>query len=219
MNYAALEQQARTRHLNILGGFHPAAQDSAPAGCQTILLLGPDEPDFWPAFRKGTEGQDGLPDPMDRWSTRVIGDWAATLDATPLYPFGGPPFQPFYAWALRTGRCHASPVQLLVHDQAGLFVSFRGALALRDCVDLPPAPTPPCRTCAAQPCRTACTAQALTPDGYDVPKCKSFLGSPDGAANMAKGCNVRRACPVSQQFGRLSAQSAFHMRSFTGVSE
>ena len=216
MTYAELEQDAATRHLTILGAFHPKAADNAPEGCKTLVMLGPDEPAFWPAFTQSPEWQDGAPDPMDRWSARVIGDWAHALDATPLYPFGGAPFLPFYSWALRTGRVHASPVHLLVHDRAGLFVSFRGALALKTAIDLPAPDPAPCDSCADQPCATACLSSALTPAGYDVPKCQSFLGTPDGQINMTSGCAVRRACPVSQNYGRLPAQSAYHMTQFKG---
>lgn len=216
MTYASLEAEARARHLTILGGFHPVASDNAPDGCKTLLMLGPDEPAFWPAFSKSPEWQDGAPDPMDRWSTRVIDEWAAALGAIPLYPFGGAPFLPFFSWALRTGRIHASPVNFLVHDRAGLFVSFRGALALNTHIDLPTPGPAPCETCAEQPCRTACLSGSLTPEGYDVPMCRSFLDTPEGTVNMTTGCAVRRSCPVSQNFGRLHAQSAYHMTQFKG---
>lgn len=217
MTYADLCSAALDRHLKVLGGFHPVPDDAAPAHCKTLLMLGPDEPTFWPVFTQSPEWQDGEADPMDRWSTRVIGGWAEALEATAIYPFGGPPFEPFYSWALRTGRVHASPVQLLVHDAAGLFVSFRGALALPIHVDLPPAPPSPCANCAAQPCQTACVSRALTPEGYNVPACKTFLNSDAGRENMTLGCNVRRACPVSQGFGRVAAQSAYHMQQFNGA--
>ncbi|WP_370400341.1 ferredoxin [Sulfitobacter sp. JB4-11] len=216
MKYAALEKDAAARHLILLGGFHPTAEDNAPEGCQTLLMLGPDEPAFWPAFTASPEWQDGAPDPMDRWSTRVIGDWAKELGATALYPFGGAPFLPFYSWALRTGRIHASPVHLLVHDRAGLFVSFRGALALAAHVALPTPGPPPCQSCAEKPCTTACLSSALTPEGYDVPACRNFLRTAAGAINMAKGCAVRRACPVSGGSSRIDAQSAYHMKQFRG---
>lgn len=216
MKFAAIQTAAKARHLTILGGFHPNPDDATPEGCKTLLLLGPNEPAFWPAFQRSPEWQDGQPDPMDRWSTRVIGAWAAEMGACALYPFGGPPFQPFYSWALRSGRIHASPVQFLVHDQAGLFVSFRGALALPVHVDLPAAPPCPCDTCIDQPCATACLSSALTRRGYDVPACKSFLKTAKGADNMALGCNVRRACPVSKRFGRIPEQSSYHMRQFAG---
>ncbi|MCX7558722.1 ferredoxin [Sulfitobacter sp. F26204] len=216
MKYAALKNGARKRQLNILGGFHPTPEDKTPKHCKTLLLLGPDEPDFWPAFTRSPEWQDSRPDPMDRWSTRVIGDWAKDLGGIALFPFGGPPFQPFYSWALRTGRAHSSPVQFLVHDHAGLFVSFRGALALPDQLDLPPPPPNPCNDCAQQPCKTACLSGALTATGYDVPACRAFLQTDAGTLNLNTGCAVRRACPVSRGFGRMNAQSAYHMQQFTG---
>lgn len=216
MNYDALEAAARERHLTILGGFHPNDADNVPEGCKTLLMLGPDEPSFWAAFTQSPEWRDGKRDPVDRWSTRVIEQWAQELQADALYPFGGAPFHPFYTWALRTGRIHSSPVQFLVHDQAGLFVSFRGALALPTEIDLPPAPPNPCLSCQGRPCETACQSGALTPAGYDVPSCRAFLGTPAGQDNINNGCNVRRSCPVSQNFGRLAAQSAYHMQQFKG---
>lgn len=217
MNFAALQGSARSRHLSILGGFHPGPDDKVPKECQTLLMLGPDEPVFWPAFLTSAEACDGAPDPIDRWSRRVIEAWATDLQAQPLFPFGGPPFLPFYTWALRTGRVHASPVQFLVHDHAGLMVSFRGALALTTWVDLPEPPPSPCMTCATQPCKTACPVAALTPGGYDVPKCKVYLDTPAGMGCVTGGCQVRTACPVSQGFGRLPEQSEYHMRQFKGA--
>jgi len=216
MTYAALQAQARARHLTILGGFHPEEHDKVPVPCQTLLLLGPDEPAFWPAFTATPEFKDGGPDPIDRWSRRVVEDWAKTLAATGLFPFGGAPFLPFFSWATRTGRIHASPVNFLVHDHAGLFVSFRGALALPDRIDLPPAPTPPCEGCKTKPCLSACPVHALTPAGYDVDNCKTYLETPQGTDCVSQGCAVRRRCPVSQGFGRLPAQSEYHMRHFKG---
>lgn len=217
MSLAALQKAAQARHLTILGGFHPGPDDRLPQNTGTLLMLGPDEPAFWPAFKQSPEWRDHGADPMDRWSQRVIGDWAKDLDATALFPFGGPPYHPFYSWALRTRRIHASPVQFLVHDQAGLFVSFRGALALRDTIPLPEPPAAPCDTCAGRPCASACPIGALTPAGYDVPACKTYLGTAEGAQSLTTGCGVRRACPVSRSFGRLPEQSAYHMRQFKGA--
>ena len=216
MKFADLQAAAKARHLTILGGFHPTAKDATPEGCQTVLMLGPDEPSFWPHLSASPEYKSADPDPVDRWSVRVIGAWAEELNARALYPFGGPPYLPFFDWALRTGRIHASPIRLLVHDAAGLFVSFRGALALPWRVDLPPAPPSPCMSCADQPCRSACPVDALDGAGYDVPACKRYLHSRPGADCMTQGCAARRACPVSQQVGRLPAQSEHHMLNFRG---
>jgi epoxyqueuosine reductase len=200
--------------LAVLGGFHPTSEDDLPAGTQTLLLIGPDGPGFWPHFAASPEASDCNPDPLDRWSRRVIGRIACDLGGKALFPFGGPPHRPFYAWALRTGRCHPSPVALLVHDVAGLFVSFRGALALQERLDLPPAPPNPCYSCADRPCLTACPVGALTERNYDLSACHGFLDTSPGQDCMTGGCAVRRACPVSARHGRLPAQSAFHMRNF-----
>ncbi|MCY4180650.1 MAG: ferredoxin [Litoreibacter sp.] len=159
----------------------------------------------------------GKPDAMDRWSLRVLTDMAQELGGEALFPFGGAPFLPFFTWALKSGQAWQSPVNLLVHAEAGLMVSYRGAIALPYRVDLPEAPEKPCATCH-KPCLTACLSGALDGDGYDVPACKDFLRTEDGAENMSQGCAVRRACPISQSYARMEAQSAYHMRIFVGES-
>jgi hypothetical protein len=216
MSYASIEAAANRAQLTVLGGFHLNDKDEGLDGFKTLLLLGPHEPGFWAHFTAAPEWSDGAPDPMDRWSTRVIGDLADTFNARALFPFGGPPFQPFMSWALRSGQAWQSPVSLLVHSRAGLMVSYRGALALPDRIELPAAAPKPCETCD-KPCLTACPSDALGAQGYDVPKCHAYLDTDDGGENLQLGCNVRRACPVSQSYARLSEQSAYHMSQFHGV--
>lgn len=182
-------------------------------GEETLLLLSPAEPGFWAHLTAGPEWADGTPDPVDRWSARVIGRIAADHGGRALFPFGGPPHTPFYRWALASGQFFASPVHLLVHPKMGLWASLRGAIALPGRAALP-APAPhPCTGCAA-PCATACPAGALTPAGYDVPACHGFLDRPAGTSCRSTGCAVRRACPLSRSYGRLPGQSAWHMRNF-----
>jgi hypothetical protein len=209
-----VEAAAAAHRLTVLGGFHPAPDDGAPAGMQTLLLLGPAEPGFWAHVTAQPEWADGAADPLDRWSRRVIGRMACDLGGKALFPFTGPPWHPFQRWAQRTGRIWESPVRLLVHDEAGLWVSFRGALALCDRLDLPAPPARPCDRCADQPCRTACPAGALTCAGYDVPACHAFLDTTAGDTCLSAGCRVRAACPLSARHGRMPEQSAYHMRRF-----
>ncbi|WP_127901907.1 ferredoxin [Solirhodobacter olei] len=206
----SLAKAASDEQLAIFGGFHP---DPGEGRGGTLLLLGPAEPGFWPHVQAATEFNDGAPDPLDRWSARVIGALAARFGGEAHFPFGGPPYRPFYSWALRTGRAWASPVTLLVHDTAGLLVSYRGALALPERLPLPAPPQRPCDTCAA-PCLAACPVGALGADGYDLDACHGFLDTPAGHACMSGGCRVRCACPVSQSYARLPEQSAYHMRLF-----
>ncbi len=199
--------------LQVLGGFAVAADEAGfPAGTRSLLLIGPKEPGFWPHLQDQPEWTG--PDPVDRWSRRVLGQVACDLGAKALFPFGGPPYQPFYAWALRSGAVWESPVRLLVHAEQGLMVSFRGALALRQDYPLPPAPDKPCDSCADKPCLTACPVQALTGAGYDVPRCHAYLDSPQGEPCLTGGCLVRATCPVSRAYARMPEQSAYHMRQF-----
>ncbi|WP_347266742.1 ferredoxin [Paracoccus sp. (in: a-proteobacteria)] len=209
---ARIESRLARDRLALLGGFRPAADEpDLPAGCSTLLLLGPDEPGFWEHLRRQPEW-DGAPDPLDRWSRRVIAGIAGEFAAEALFPFGGPPFRPFFRWALRSGRLWQSPVRLLVHDRQGLMVSFRGALALTEPIDLP-AGRNPCTGCAA-PCLRACPAAALGGQGYEVATCHDWLDRAQGAPCLDAGCLVRRACPVSRAYGRRAEQSAYHMRQF-----
>ncbi|MDO9526255.1 MAG: ferredoxin [Gemmobacter sp.] len=203
---------AAGHRLAVMGGFHPGPEDGAPAGTRTLLLLGPMEPGHWDHLSAQPEMRDGRPDPVDRWSRRVIGRMACDLGGKAVFPFTGPPYHPFQRWAQATGRAWQSPVRLLVHDTAGLMVAFRGALALRDHLDLPATGPKPCDTCA-RPCLTACPAGALTGAGYDVPACHDWLDR-TGQECLSAGCLVRRACPLSQSYGRVSEQSAYHMRQF-----
>jgi hypothetical protein len=211
--YQDIAGRLAAHHLAVMGGFHPGLDDGAPQGTQTLLMVGPAEPGFWAHLTAQPEWQDSAPDPVDRWSRRVIGRLACDLGAKAVFPFGGPPYAPFQRWAKATGRAWESPVRLLVHDLAGLMVSYRGALALKDRLDLPPVGARPCDACAA-PCLTACPAGALTGAGYDVPACHAFLDRPQGQDCLSGGCHVRRACPLSQSYGRVAEQSAYHMRQF-----
>ena len=213
--HAALGEAARAEGLALLGGLHPGPGDGAPEGIGTLLLVGPEGgPGFWALFETSSERRDGASDPLDRWSERVLGTLAVRFGATALFPFGGPPWWPFAAWARASGEAWESPVGLLVHARLGLFASYRGALAFPDRLPVPTPVTRPCDTCAA-PCRAACPVGALGAAGYDVPACHAFLDTGPGRACLTRGCAVRRACPVGAGL-RPDAQSAFHMTAFHG---
>lgn len=209
VSLAAVQAAAARHFLTVLGGFQCEDEPGLPAGVRTLLLLGPLEPGYWPHVQAQPEW--GGQDPVDRWSRRVIGGMACDFGGKALFPFGGPPYHPFYQWALRTGRSWASPVQMLVHAEQGLLVSFRGALALRQRVEVPQAAGKPCDICA-QPCLKACPVGALGAAGYDVPACQSYLATGPDCMNL--GCAVRRACPVSVGYARLPEHSAYHMGIF-----
>lgn len=196
--------------LRVMGAFCPGPGDDVPAGFGTLVMLGPSE-DFWEVLTAAPEF--GAPDPVDRWSERVIGAMAKDLGGQAFLPFGGPPYAPFLRWALRTGRAWSSPVGMLVHDTTGLMVSYRGAIALRDRLKIPPPGPRPCDGCD-RPCLSACPVGALGPDGYDTDACHRYLDTPAGSACLSGGCLARRVCPASAGAARAAAQSAHHMAYF-----
>lgn len=214
--YADLESKAQDLGLMIYGALHPAKQPVAALSQGTLVLLGTAE-SFWPLFTQSPEYRDGTPDPVDRWSSRAIEDLAKTAGATAYFPFGGPPYTPFINWALASGRAFTSPSQMMVHDEVGMLISYRGALHFDQCFDIPPPVLAhsPCETCAAKPCLTTCPAHALVDGGpYDLAACHHHLDTPAGAACMTQGCLARRACPLSHGAGRCIDQTAHHMRYF-----
>jgi len=204
MTFADVQKTVQTQGLDVIGVVEG-----------TILLLGPSAV-FWDIFQNSAEYQDGKADPIDRWSLRVITQLAEQLHATPEFPFGGPPYAPFLDWALQSGRAWQSPVGMLVHDQLGLMVSFRGALRFTDAIDAPLSDAErPCDSCLDRPCLTACPVGALTADGYDTATCAAHLRVKEGAVCM-NGCLVRRACPYSVGARRQDAQNQLHMKAFLG---
>ena len=195
-------------------GTAPPDPDFCPPGTRALVLIGTmGGSAWWERVTASPEWRDGAPDPIDRWSQRMLEGIAARLGGRAIFPFDGPPWAPFQRWAQATGRMWESPVRLLVHADAGLWVAFRGALALPFDVPLPAAERP-CDRCATRPCLTACPVGALTKAGYDVPGCHAYLDTKAGADCMSGGCAVRRACPVSASHARLPVQSSFHMSRF-----
>jgi len=202
-----IEARARAQFLTIAGMLWD--------GDETIVLLIPREPGFWVHFTKSAEYLDGEADPLDRWSKRIAWGIARDLDLRAEFPSDGPPYPPFIRWMKASGRAWVSPVQMMVHDTAGMMVSLRAALRVPGRLPLAPlAGQSPCETCVDQPCTSSCPVGALSADIYDVTACQTHLRTPEGESCMSHGCLARRACPVSQISGRTSEQSAFHMQAF-----
>lgn len=206
-----LETRAATQSLVVSGIVNANAETRLPNGAASLVLLSPKEPEFWATLNASAELLDRAPDPIDRWSTRVITDLANEWGGEALFPFGTAPFHPFYTWAMASRAVHVSPVALLVTRDMGLFTSFRGAVALPFALEAKPAPSP-CPTCTDQPCGSACPVGALSGSGYDVERCHAYLDTSAGESCLKNGCIARRACPFGSK--RLTEQSAYHMRHF-----
>jgi hypothetical protein len=224
MDYRSVCEGVEARGLVPRGAFHPADGDVVPdlddgREARTMVLVGVVGRAGWDAFQ-GTEESRRPPDPLDRWSRRVVTELAGELGATPLFPFGGPPFLPFLRWARRAEAVHPSPIGPLIHPDYGLWHAYRGALAFPEAMDLPPADTRPrpCDTCADQPCLSTCPVKAFSPGGYDVPACVGHIGADAGRDCLVGGCLARRACPVGVGYQYPPEQREFHMRAFLAAN-
>ena len=205
--------------IMVLGGFHPPEQDApeVPDGVATLMLIGWAGPAPWALFAASAEMADGAPDPLDRWTRRIVDALAQEFGARALYPFGGPPWQPFQAWALAAGIAHKSPIGLLIHPRYGLWHNYRAALGFPTAVTLPPreAASSPCDTCATQPCLSACPVDAFSATGFAVDACRTHVRGA-GSPCRDNGCLARDACPVGRQWRYSPEQVAFHQRAFLG---
>ena len=203
------------------GAFHVVADDLVPpfedgAPAVTLVVVGNTGPGMWGAFVGSGEANDGASDALDRWSRRVISRLAHALGGAAHFPFGGPPWLPFIRWAQRAGPVHPSPIGPLVHPDFGLWHAYRGAIAFRERIALPPRDDrgSPCENCPDRPCLSSCPVGAFSAAGYDVDGCVAHIAGPSGASCLGAGCLARHACPAGRNAAYSASQAAFHMRAF-----
>lgn len=183
----------------------------------TIAMLGMTGRE-WPVFAASPEYRDGKPHPLDRWSYRVIGDMARSLNAAAFFPFTAPPM-PFIRWAQKAEPVHPSVLGMLIHPDYGLWHAWRGALGFAQKFALPAADNRPrpCDSCIDKPCLSVCPVNAFDGTGaYNLRVCGQHIRTPEGTSCMSGGCLARRACPVGKAYQYTPEQAAFHMRSFRG---
>lgn len=216
-----LRDEAARHGLLVRGAFVPEEADGVPPlggrPAQSLVLFGHAGSSLWPSFSGSPEFRDGAPDPLDRWSRRIGDSLAGRFGGMALFPFGGPPHQPFYRWARKAEALEPSPVGMLIHPQYGLWHAYRFALALSQPLEgaaSPGAAQSPCNRCSAKPCLTACPAGAFTDGSHNVQRCVAYLQSTPAAACWTGGCRVRHACPEGQAYRYTPAQAEFHMRAF-----
>ncbi|MES0812851.1 hypothetical protein ABLO27_25385 [Roseibium sp. SCPC15] len=208
-----------------LGGFEPGPDDLVPDradGCpvKSLLLIGSTGPSLWPFLSQSPEHRDGKPDPLDRYTRRVLWDLATGNGFDVLFPFDGPPYHPFQQWALRCGGFSQSPLGVLAHTDYGPWTGFRAAFLSSDpesdaAASLAPGP---CETCHDKPCLGACPVDAITmTNGYDVPKCRYHLRL-ESTTECWSGCLARQACPFGTEHRQDADTANLHMKSFIGLT-
>lgn len=204
----------------------PAGTDGVAPG-MAALLIGNHGRAMWDACSHQAEFHDGLANPMDRWTRRVILAALAELPnpAKALFPFGAD-LWPFQRFARRAMGLKPSPLGLLIHPQYGLWHALRAAIVFKD-VELNGAPVHKvihaCDECTEKPCLSACPVNAFTDFGFAVAACRSWLDGMQSSQTdsrnsncMADGCAARNACPVGSHWRYDEAQLRFHMTAFRG---
>lgn len=193
--------------LVVRGALHPDGEEMG-----TLVLIGNLGPALWAAFSSNRRDE---PDPLDDWTRRVIEPMAAAVGARALYPFEGPPWHPFLAWAQEAEGLKPSPIGPLIHPVFGPWHAYRAALVFTERLALPPPRTAvhPCDGCD-RPCLGACPVSALSPGRYEVPACAAEVRGQDRAGCRSLGCAARRACPVGAEHRYPAEELAFHMAAF-----
>ncbi|MEL7428439.1 MAG: ferredoxin [Pseudomonadota bacterium] len=188
------------------------------------LLVGNAGPRLWSVFSQSEEYLDGLPDPMNRWTARVLRQISSDhfLDP-PVFPFDEPywPFQRMLAAA--TGM-RQSPLGLFIHPEFGLWQAVRGVLVLPQdrkfvipdsaLADIFERQNHPCDVCKTKPCLSACPVDAFDGKSLSVASCHAHLSLDHGPRCMTLGCRARDACPVGSQHRYDSGQVQFHMKAY-----
>ena len=72
--------------LEVVGSFRPK-DDKKLEKIKTILLIGPNEPNFWSIFIKSEEYNYRKPHPLDRWSRRLLEEIVGKEKVTAYFPF------------------------------------------------------------------------------------------------------------------------------------
>ncbi|MGI9350625.1 MAG: ferredoxin [Rhizobiaceae bacterium] len=216
--------------LTILGALElqpvhcPVGHDDQ-VGCNA-LLVGNHGPDMWNIFSASPEYADSQPDPMNRWTRRVITNLTADLECEAFYPFDKP-YWPFQRIAQTAMEIRPSPLGILVHPQYGLWHALRGLLIIRDFDEmlnqfsslLPNGDkmNHPCDTCTDKPCLTACPVAAFTGEQLNVRSCFAHIDGGEKPDCLGLGCMARNACPIGIEHRYCSDQVAFHMRAYRGI--
>ena len=177
----------------------------------SIILLGPHEPSYWPTICDSPEWQDRMPDPVGQWSHRIIERVAQVTGSKPHFLFGAQP-APFLKWAWASDRAWQSPVVTAVQAEAGLLVSYWGALELDYSIHVSRHESP-CPSCT-KPCMTACPVGALIGGDYNLDACWGYMRADPDQRYLSAGCPVHRFCPISSLHPRIAKHSAYHMQQF-----
>ena len=200
----ALSAALQAHGLHLRGGFCPQAHEAItlPDGrhAAVLWLAGNVGGSMWAHFQSSPLAQDGLPDPLDRWSRHIGQALAQQFGGLALYPFDGPPLH---------GLWHAYRFALALPT---VDADDRAACSQR--MDAAPLDENPCLRCAEQPCLQACPVQAYDGQQFAIEHCRDHVRHDAQQQCLSGGCLARNACPVAPHLRYAPAQAHFHMQAF-----
>lgn len=188
------------------------AYDAILPGCRSVLVVGGGGTALWEAFTSAVRREPHRltqPDPLDAFVAEQI----AALPGRPgqrwvLCTLHATPFVDFRALGHAAGLGWSSRLGLLLHPTYGPWLSLRAACFTTEV--LPPTgplrPASPCQRCPA-PCATACPAQAVDPNGFDIQRC---VGHQAHTTPCRPGCHARQACPQGAAHAYGPIQHSYH---------
>ena len=221
IDVAVLREGLTSYGFEVFGSFvleaqHCIANHDEYLGRQAILV-GNIGSRIWLHFSQSAEYQDSEPDPLNRYTARILGGVARAQEIEAIFPFDEPywPFQRFAASALGV---QSSPLGMQIHPEFGLWYGLRGAFILPEDTELvgdvdgvSVAQTHPCDTCVDKPCLNTCPVSAFTINGYNTEACYGHLDRGEDPDCRSLGCLARDACPVGKEYRYEPQHIRFHM--------
>ena len=162
-----------------------------------------------PASEEANDGASERPGPME--PARGVASRPHALGGAAHFPFGGPPWLPFIRWAQRAGPVYPSPIGPLVHPDFGLWHAYRGAIAFRERLALPPRDnraSPCAELYADRPMPVVLSGRrVLSRTATTWRRCVAHIESTcrRADASMRGMPRPRHACPVGRADGVRSA--------------
>jgi len=225
MEYEDIQPALKGTGFICRGGFRPDLDDAVPGilpGASdgrdaVVVIIGNAGSEMWRHFAAAItdEQRASMANPLNDWTTDVMGPVAEKLGARVYYPFDRP-YHPFQRWAMRADTVWQSPLGPLIHPDYGLWHAYRAALVFQPGFDIPdrPSQNAPCDACVDRKCLKTCPVSAYHDGQYDVPACVNHIATPEGQTCVDRHCLARRACPVGQAKAYEPAHAQFHMSKF-----
>ncbi len=215
--------------LLVRGGYNTTDDDDLPAivdktgnkgSARALVMIGNAGPAMWRSFIDSYEYQDGMPDPLDRWTRKVITKVAEVLDTGVVFPFDGPPWWPFQRWCAQCEKLSVSPLGILMHAEYGLWHALRAALLFDHSLDelndfigsTDEQKGIACQSCEQRICLASCPVSAYSTKGYNTGRCIAHIQSEDNC--LKRGCLARQACPEAVKHRYDTEEEIFHLQAF-----